>query len=154
MIKITDSLRERVRIHEGCVLEPYLDSLGKLTVGIGHLVQAHERKRFQEGVKITQEEADELFDIDLNRAAAGADDLILKKIGSHDDLPQSIQEVLVEMVFQLGATGVKQFRNMWASLKEKDGEMAAMHMKDSRWHKQTKNRCESLAKIVASAKWT
>ena len=67
MIKITDSLRERVRIHEGCVLEPYLDSLGKLTVGIGHLVQAHERKRFQEGVKITQEEADELFDIDLNR---------------------------------------------------------------------------------------
>ena len=60
------------------------------------------RKRFQEGVKITQEEADELFDIDLNRAAAGADELILKKIGSHDDLPQSIQEVLVEMVFQLG----------------------------------------------------
>mgnify|MGYP003136280724 FL=1 len=154
MIKITDSLRERVRIHEGCVLEPYKDSLGKLTVGIGHLVQPHERKRFQEGVKITQEEADELFDIDLNRAAAGADDLILKKIGSHDDLPQSIQEVLVEMVFQLGATGVKQFRNMWASLKEKDGEMAAMHMKDSRWHKQTKNRCESLAKIVASTKWT
>ena len=154
MIKITDSLRERVRIHEGCVLEPYKDSLGKLTVGIGHLVQPHERKRFQEGVKITQEEADELFDIDLNRAAAGADELILKKIGSHDDLPQSIQEVLVEMVFQLGATGVKQFRNMWASLKEKDGEMAAMHMKDSRWHKQTKNRCESLSKIVASAKWT
>ena len=29
---------------------------------------------------------DELFDIDLNRAAAGADELILKKIGSHDDL--------------------------------------------------------------------
>ena len=103
MIKITDSLRERVRIHEGCVLEPYKDSLGKLTVGIGHLVQPHERKRFQEGVQITQEEADELFDIDLNRAAAGADDLILKKIGSHDDLPQSVQEVLVEMVFQLGA---------------------------------------------------
>ena len=68
MIKITDSLRERVRIHEGCVLEPYKDSLGKLTVGIGHLVQPHERKRFQEGVQITQEEADELFDIDLNRA--------------------------------------------------------------------------------------
>ena len=43
---------------------------------------------------------------------------------------------------------------MWASLKEKDGEMAAMHMKDSRWHKQTKKRCESLAKIVATAQWT
>jgi GH24 family phage-related lysozyme (muramidase) len=154
MIKITNSLRERVRTHEGCVLEPYKDSLGKLTVGIGHLVQPHERKRYQEGIKITQEEADELFDIDINRAAAGADELIIKKIGNHDDLPQSVQEVLVEMVFQLGATGVKQFRNMWASLKEKDGEMAALHMRDSRWHKQTKNRCESLAKIVATAQWT
>ena len=90
----------------------------------------------------------------INRAAAGADELIIKKIGNHDDLPQSVQEVLVEMVFQLGATGVKQFRNMWASLKEKDGEMAALHMRDSRWHKQTKNRCESLAKIVATAQWT
>ena len=85
MIKITNSLRERVRTHEGCVLEPYKDSLGKLTVGIGHLVQPHERKRYQEGIKITQEEADELFDIDINRAAAGADELIIKKIGNHDD---------------------------------------------------------------------
>ena len=111
MIEITKNLRDRVKSHEGCVLEPYDDSLGKLTVGIGHLVQAHERKRFQLGVKITQEEADELFDIDLNRAAAGADELIIKNIGDHDDLPQVIQEVLVEMVFQLGKTGVKQFRN-------------------------------------------
>ncbi|HCT53770.1 MAG TPA: hypothetical protein DF712_15065 [Balneola sp.] len=153
MIEITQDLKDRIRLHEGCVLEPYDDSLGKLTVGIGHLVMPHERKRFQVGVKITQEEADELFDIDLNRAAAGADELIMKNIGNHDDLPKIIHHVLVEMVFQLGKTGVKQFRNMWASLKEKDGEMAAMHMKDSRWHKQTKNRCESLAKIVASAKW-
>ena len=151
MIEITKNLRDRVKSHEGCVLEPYDDSLGKLTVGIGHLVQAHERKRFQLGVKITQEEADELFDIDLNRAAAGADELIIKNIGDHDDLPQVIQEVLVEMVFQLGKTGVKQFRNMWASLKEKDWPMAAMHMKDSRWRKQTKKRCEHLSKMVEMA---
>lgn len=151
MIEITKNLRDRVKSHEGCVLEPYDDSLGKLTVGIGHLVQAHERKRFQLGVKITQEEADELFDIDLNRAAAGADELIIKNIGDHDDLPQVIQEVLVEMVFQLGKTGVKQFRNMWTSLKEKDWPMAAMHMKDSRWRKQTKKRCEHLSKMVEMA---
>ena len=151
MIEITKNLRDRVKSHEGCVLEPYDDSLGKLTVGIGHLVQAHERKRFQLGVKITQEEADELFDIDLNRAAAGANELIIKNIGDHDDLPQVIQEVLVEMVFQLGKTGVKQFRNMWTSLKEKDWPMAAMHMKDSRWRKQTKKRCEHLSKMVEMA---
>ena len=112
---------------------------------------SHERKRFQVGVKITQEEADELFDIDINRAAAGADELIMKNIGSHDDLPKIIHEVLVEMVFQLGKTGVKQFRNMWASLKEKDFVSAAAHMKDSRWRKQTPKRCESLSELVANA---
>ena len=102
MIEITKELKDRIRAHEGCVLEPYDDSLGKLTVGIGHLVQPHERKRFQVGVKITQEEADELFDVDLNRAAAGADELIIKNIGNHDDLPKIIHEVLVEilLVFQ------------------------------------------------------
>ena len=143
MITITNSMRDRIRTHEGCVLEPYEDSLGKLTVGIGHLVKAHERKRYEKGVTITQQEADELFDIDLNRAAAGADELIIKKIGNHDDLPQSVQEVLVEMVFQLGQTGVKQFRNMWASLKDKDGEML-----DSRWAKQTPNRANGMADLM------
>jgi GH24 family phage-related lysozyme (muramidase) len=33
MITITNSMRDRIRTHEGCVLEPYEDSLGKLTVG-------------------------------------------------------------------------------------------------------------------------
>ena len=49
MIEITDSLKNRIRLHEGCVLEPYEDSLGKLTVAIGHLVQPHERKKISKG---------------------------------------------------------------------------------------------------------
>ena len=153
MIEITKELKDRIRAHEGCVLEPYDDSLGKLTVGIGHLVMPHERKRFQVGVKITQEEADELFDIDINRAAAGADELIMKNIGSHDDLPKIIHEVLVELVFQLGKTGVSKFRNMWAALKEKtppDYKTAAAEMLDSRWSKQTPNRAKRMSDIMAS----
>ena len=102
---------------------------------------------------ITQEEADELFDIDINRAAAGADELIMKNIGDHDDLPKIIQEVLVEMVFQLGKTGVSKFRNMWAALKEKtppDYKTAAAEMLDSRWAKQTPNRAKRMSDIMAS----
>jgi GH24 family phage-related lysozyme (muramidase) len=98
----------------------YLDTLGKATIAIGHLILPHERERYAEGVEITMEEVEELFDIDLNRAAAGADELIAEKIGH--DLPQV------------------------------DWEGAAFQMKDSRWHKQTKNRCEELASIVANYK--
>ena len=149
MIKITDELKNRIRDHEGCVDTVYLDSLGKATVGIGHLVKPHEHERFHEGVKLSQEEIEDLFDIDLNRAAAGADRLISNNCPS--PLPEIIHGVILEMVFQLGEYGVGKFKNMWTSLAEGDFKAAAEHMKDSRWHAQTKNRCESLASMVANA---
>ena len=148
MIEITDELRARVTSAEGIVDHVYLDSLGKATIGIGHLIQPHERDRFPEGKKISREEIDELFDLDLNRAAAGAEVLIQECIGH--DLPQHVGEVIVEMVFQLGTQGVRNFSKMWKAMRVKDWKTAASEMKDSRWHKQTTKRCEHLAEIVAN----
>ena len=148
MIKITEELKARVQDHEGLRTSMYLDSLGKATVGIGHLVQPHERERFAEGVEIPMEEIMEIFDMDLNRAAAGADMLIEDNVGH--DLPQHVGEVILEMVFQLGTTGVSKFKKFWKALRVKQWETAAAEMKDSRWHSQTPKRCESLAEIVAN----
>jgi GH24 family phage-related lysozyme (muramidase) len=69
LIELTKIFKDRVRAHEGCVETVYLDSLGKATIGIGHLVQPHEKERYKEGVTLSQQEIDDLFDIDLNRAA-------------------------------------------------------------------------------------
>ena len=149
MIKITDELRARVQDHEGLRTQMYLDSLGKATIGIGHLIQPHERERYAEGVEISMDEVNELFDIDLNKAAAGADHLIDECIGH--DLPQHISEVILEMVFQLGTNGVRKFKKMWKAMRVKDWKTAAEEMKDSRWHSQTPKRCEHLAEIVANS---
>jgi|TARA_X000001316_G_C898143_1_gene17331 GH24 family phage-related lysozyme (muramidase) len=148
MIKITDELKARVTSAEGIVDHVYLDSLGKATIGIGHLIKPHEKERFPEGKKISREEIDELFDLDINRAAAGADLLIEEKVGH--DLPTHIEHVIVEMVFQLGTQGVRNFSKMWKNMRVKKWKEAAEEMKDSRWHKQTTNRCEHLAEIVAN----
>ena len=43
---------------------------------------------------------------------------------------------------------------MFRCMKEGDWKGAAFQMKDSRWHKQTTNRCEELASIVANYKET
>ena len=126
----------------------YLDSLGKKTVGIGHLVRHFEEERFAEGVEIPMEEILEIFEMDLNRAAAGADMLIEDNVGH--DLPQHVAEVVLEMVFQLGTTGVSKFKKFWKALRVKDYKTAAAEMQDSRWHSQTPKRCESLAEIVAN----
>ena len=148
MIKITDALKARVQDHEGLRTSVYLDTLGKKTVGIGHLVQPHEMERFAEGVEIPMDEIMEIFEMDLNRAAAGADMLIQENVGH--DLPQHVGEVILEMVFQLGTTGVSKFKKFWKALRVKDWKKAAAEMKDSRWHSQTPKRCESLAEIVAN----
>jgi len=148
MIKITDALKSRVQDHEGLLTSVYLDSLGKKTVGIGHLVQPHEMERFAEGVEIPMDEIMEIFEMDLNRAAAGADMLIEDNIGH--ELPQHVGEVILEMVFQLGTTGVSKFKKMWKNMRVKKWKEAAEEMKDSRWHSQTPKRCEHLSEIVAN----
>ncbi len=148
MIELTDDLKARVRLHEGVRTQMYLDSLGKATIGIGHLIKPHERERYAEGVEISMDEVEELFEMDLNRAAAGAESLIKECIGH--DLPPHIEEVILEMVYQLGTQGVRNFKKFWKALRIKDWKTAASEMKDSRWHKQTTKRCESLAEIVAN----
>jgi|TARA_E500000318_G_scaffold41300_1_gene39379 lysozyme len=150
-IKITDELKARIRDHEGCVDTVYLDTLGKATIGIGHLVQPHERQRFKEGVKISTDEIEDLFLIDLNRACAGAEQLISENYKADKRLPQAIEHVIVEMVFQLGKTGVSKFKKMWRALSDGDRKQASLEMQDSRWHSQTPVRCEALAEIVANA---
>jgi len=126
----------------------YLDSLGKATIGIGHLIKPHERERYAEGVEISMDEVEELFEMDLNRAAAGAESLIQECIGH--DLPPHVEEVILEMVYQLGTQGVRNFSKMWKAMRVKDWKKASEEMKDSRWHKQTTKRCESLAEIIAN----
>jgi lysozyme len=150
-IEITDELKARIRDHEGCVDHVYLDSLGKATVGIGHLVMPHERKRFKEGVKIEQDEIEDLFLIDLNRACAGAEQLISEQYRGNKRLNQTIEHVIVEMVFQLGKTGVSKFSKMWKALSDGDKKEAAAQMVDSRWHSQTPIRCKELASLVENA---
>jgi GH24 family phage-related lysozyme (muramidase) len=150
-IKITDELKARIRDHEGCRDTVYLDSLGKATIGIGHLVQPHERDRYKEGVVISADDIEDLFLIDLNRACAGAEQLISENYRSDRRLPQEIEHVIVEMVFQLGKTGVSKFRKMWKALSEGNRKQASLEMKDSRWYSQTPVRCEALAEIVENA---
>ena len=150
-IKITDELKARIRDHEGCRDEVYLDSLGKATIAIGHLVQPHEKERYKPGVKITPDEIEDLFLIDLNRACAGAEQLIGELYKGNKRLPQVIEHVIVEMVFQLGKTGVSKFRKMWKALSEGNKKEAAAQMIDSRWHDQTPIRCKELASLVENA---
>ena len=138
-----ERLLKSVKEHEGFRSKVYLDTLGKRTVGYGHLcVEDHweDDKEYEWGY------LEEILIKDLRQAIAGADELIEE----HDckDLEGAAKEVVVEMVFQLGKTGVSKFKKMWEALSEYNYIGASFEMLDSKWANQTPNRAKKMAALM------
>ena len=139
-----EEIKQRIKEHEGYRDTVYSDSLGFATIGYGHLVLPTDN--FVEGVTYDKETLEEVFDNDFKIAVDSARDL-LRDI----DHNYIIFGVLVEMCFQLGKPKVSKFNKMFIALKEKNLDKASDEMINSRWHKQTPKRCESLANIMKNA---
>ena len=138
-----DRLLESVKKHEGYRNKVYLDTLGKRTVGVGHLCV----ESFWEDDKEYEEKfLMEILQKDLQQAIRGARSLMEQH--SCADIDEKAEELLIEMVFQLGKTGVSKFKNMWKALAEKNYIGASYEMLDSRWAKQTPNRAKAMAKTM------
>ena len=89
-----------------------------------------------------------ILEHDLKNAIEGSERL-LKDCPVLDDLAK---EIIIEMVFQLGETGVSKFKNMLKALKQDPPEysVAAIEMLDSRWAKQTPGRAEAMSSEMAA----
>ena len=138
-----DRLLESVKKHEGYRNKVYLDTLGKRTVGVGHLCVEdfwEDDKEYEEKFLMT------ILEHDLQTAIKGAKELM----EDHGcvDIDEQAEEILIEMVFQLGMTGVSKFKKMWKALAEKNYIGASYEMLDSRWSKQTPNRAKAMAKTM------
>ena len=136
-------LLHRIKEHEGFRNTIYLDTLGKATIGYGHLVVDDDD--YVEGQVYSEELLYKQFGLDFDKAFLQAQEL-----WEDYHLPHTAQEIIIEMVFQLGANGVSKFKNMWEALREHDFISAADEMLDSRWARQTPQRCEYLAQTMAS----
>ena len=139
-----EEIKARIKKHEGFVPKMYLDSLGKATIGYGHLIT--EKDNFKEGIEYSIEELEEVFNQDFNKAVEGANELTSKL----NIILAKIKGVIIEMVFQLGKTGVSKFKKFFEALNNQNYNEAANQMIDSNWHKQTPKRCEELANVIRS----
>jgi lysozyme len=127
-----DDLKKSLILHEGLKLKPYVCTAGKLSLGIG---------RNLDDVGISTAEAMVMLDNDIGRAVA---ELNRARPGwkDHDDTRQN---VLVELVFNLGMPRLLGFQKMWAALDRKDYAAAAAEMMDSKWAQQVKGRAKTLS---------
>ena len=140
-----DKLLESVKKHEGYRNKVYLDTLGKRTVGVGHLCVEdfwEDDKEYEESFLM------EILEKDLQGAIDKAEDLINNcPSGGKANISDDAKILIIEMVFQLGGNGVSKFRKMWQALQQDppDYAEASVQMLDSRWAKQTPNRANEMA---------
>jgi len=136
-------LFDSVKVHEGFRNSVYKDTLGKRTVGYGHLcVEDHWEDNKAYDKKYLQEILEKDLQYAINQGEGMCKDLKIS-----DDA----KFLIIEMIFQLGSAGVQKFRKMWAALEEDppNYEEASVQMLDSRWAKQTPERAKEMAGHMA-----
>jgi len=139
-----EKLLASVKKHEGYKNTVYLDTLNKRTVGVGHLCVEdfwEDDKEYEEKFLMT------ILEHDLQSAIKSAEELC-----EGYNISDDAKIIIIEMIFQLGKSGVSKFRNMWKALAEDPPSyhVASIEMLDSRWAKQTPNRAQEMSDHMKS----
>jgi lysozyme len=137
-----DAVFEQLKIDEGVVNEVYLDHLGYPTFGVGHLVLESDPEHGQEvGTPVSEDRVKECFEKDLDTAIS---ECVALYGEGFNDWPDEAQQVVVNMMFNMGRTRLGGFKNFRAALEEGDWERAGKEGRDSKWYRQVTNRAERL----------
>ena len=123
-----------VEKHEGRRRFAYKCTQGKLTIGVGHNLEA---KPLPDSV------VDLLFDCDLEDAESDA-----RQYAYFDRLNEQRQAAIIDMSFQLGKTRLAQFKKMHAALNVGDFKGASRECLDSLYATQTPSRAQRIAHII------
>lgn len=134
-----EKIKSFTKNHEGLVLKPYKDSVGVLTIGYGHNLEAH---------GISKVIATLIFEQDFYRAKTNAE-----RIPVYWDLDEIRRCILIDMVFNLGYAGVMKFKKMLKALRNKDFMEASKEMLDSRWADQVGTRANELSIMMIQGEW-
>ena len=138
-----EKLRDQLKIDEGCVNSVYLDHLNLPTVGIGHLVTEWDDEYGKPvGTEVSEERVNELFDQDVQVTI----DECKLLYNNFDELPEEAQQIIANMMFNMGRPRLSRFHKMKKAVDAGDWEEAGNQMKDSRWYDQVTTRADRLVK--------
>ena len=127
-----DRLISRLKKHEGFSGLPYEDTTGNLTIGYGTKLP------------IEPGEAELLLKHRLYRKRSE----LIQKWNEFLSLPGSVQEIVLEMCYQLGVNGFLTFKKTIKYLEDRQWKKASIEMLDSKWARQTPNRANELSKLL------
>jgi lysozyme len=138
-----EAVFNQLKVDEGVVNEIYLDHLGYATFGVGHLVLESDPEHGQDvGTPVSEERVRECFEKDLDLSISEC--VALYGADVWEAFPGEVQEVLVNMMFNLGRPRLSKFMNFRVCLMVGDWKAAAVEGRDSLWYRQVTNRAERL----------
>lgn len=131
-------LTELIKRHEGYRQFAYRDTVGKLTIGIGRNIDDR---------GISEDEAEYMLNNDIDLCLSD----LSRNIPGFNELPETVQVVLVDMCFNLGITRLMKFKKTLLYINEGLYYKAADEMLDSSWARQVGTRAPELSEMMRHA---
>ena len=131
------NLIESIKKNEGYRARVYKCSEGYDTIGYGFAIK---------DLKLTED----VCDIILKQKLEKINNILENRFDWYPTAPIAIQDVVVEMVYQLGYTGFTKFKKTIYYIETEQYTEAADEMLDSLWARQTPNRAKELSEKVRS----
>lgn len=129
-----------LRLNEDIKLRPYRCTSGKLTIGVG---------RNLDDVGISEAESEVLLANDIARARAE-----LQTLAPWAARLDAVRHAaLVDMTFNLGASGLAKFRRFLAAMQAGDWPAAATELRNSKWWGQVGVRGPRIENMVLTGQW-
>jgi len=143
-------IQDHLILREGNKEKSYLDSLGKLTAGIGHLLSPEEAKLYPKGTVVPEEIRNNWFEADSAKATKAAYDQ------AQEIQAPSLIPALVSVNFQLGTAWTEKFPTAYEHLKNGNYESAIQEIENtsegsgklSDWNKQTPVRVKDFVSSI------
>lgn len=137
---ISPELLQEIKKDEGFRLWPYEDSVGKKTVWYGHNLVA--APLCPKATYLIKQAAEEQLLFDLQEAVTGA-----RTFPWFHKLSQTRQDVVINMIFNMGLNSFKEFKQTIRYMKEGKHEQASKEMLDSKWARQVGPRAIELSEL-------
>lgn len=140
-----ESVQELLELDEGRRLWPYKDTRGNPTWGIGHLLG---NPLAQDVLDLLNQAIDLQFQHDLDAVIAGLS--FFPEFAALDPVRQA---VLIDMAFNLGIAGLRNFTTFLSCVASQQWAAAAADLRGTLVYTQLPERYERLAVMIQSGEW-
>lgn len=129
---------------EGYRTKSYKDTKGYWTIGIGHLLSKTENFS---GLVWSHEKVMTVFENDLDKTVVTAKEIFPE----WDTFPSRVQLAILDMIFNLGPYGFRQFKNTIRLIHARKFAEAAAGALQSKWARvDVPNRAKRTAKLLSN----